>query len=272
MKTILLHELKLSKKVLIIWCIVMLVTILYGLAEYPMVAQNADSIMSSMNSMPRIVVIMFGMEGISFNTSLDYHLIMLYWICLIAFTHAVYVGVTVLSRDERDKTFEYIYSKPYKRNEIINAKIMVGIFNLLVMAFVSWICSIFTLVFIDGTAMGTINGKLIIGLVTITIIGMILTQLVFFSIGLLFAAVFKTHNSAMKSGFLYILLTYAISVVIEYVGNIEQLNFLTPFRYFTGIEMVNNGINIIYVLIGAVVISISIYLTYAFYNKKDLLY
>lgn len=272
MKSIFLKELKLSKKGLIIWCIVLLITIGYGLAEYPMVSKNADSIMSSMNSMPRIIVIMFGMEGLSFNTSLDYHLIMFYWICLITFIHAIYIGVTMLSRDQRDKTFEYIYSKPYQRNEIITAKIMVGVVNILVMTFVTWIASIFTVIFIDGTAMDIINGKSIIGMITLTIIGMILTQTVFFSIGLLFAALFNTHNSAIKSGFMFVLTTYAIGVIIEYVGNVNYLNFLTPFRYFIGTEVVNKGISIIYVLITTFVISASVYFTYAIYNKKDLLY
>ncbi len=271
MKSIIIKELKLSKKGLIIWCIVTLVTILYGLAEYPMVSQYSDSIMDSMNSMPRIVVIMFGMEGLSMDTSLDYHLIMFYWICLITFIHAVYIGVTILSRDQRDKTFEFIYSKPYKRNEIITAKILVGVINIFVLAFVSWIGSIFTIMVIDGTATGVINGKLVIELITITIIGMVLTQVVFLSIGLLLAASLNTHNAALKSGFLFVLVTYVIGIVIEYVGNIDYLNFLSPFRYFIGTEVVNNGINIIYVLIGTLITVTSVYLTYALFNRKDLL-
>lgn len=272
MKSIILKELKLSRKGLIIWCIVTLVTILYGLAEYPMVSQYSDSIMDSMNSLPRIVVIMFGMDGLSFDTSLDYHLIMFYWICLITFIHAIYIGVTILSRDQRDKTFEYIYSKPYKRNEIITAKIIVGVINILMLAFVSWIGSIFTIIFIDGNIMSFINGRLVIGMITMTIIGMVLTQIVFFSIGLLFAALFNTHNTALKSGFLFVLITYVIGVIVDYVGNVDYLNFLSPFRYFIGTEVVNNGISVIYVLISTFVISASVYFTYAIYKKKDLLY
>ncbi|WP_326910980.1 ABC transporter permease subunit [Sedimentibacter sp. MB31-C6] len=272
MKSIIIKELKLSRKGLIIWCIVTLVTILYGLAEYPMVSQYSDSIMDSMNSLPRIVVIMFGMDGLSFDTSLDYHLIMFYWICLITFIHAVYIGVTILSRDQRDKTFEYIYSKPYKRNEIITTKILVGVINILTLAFVSWIGSIFTIIFIDGNAMSIINGRLVIGMITLTIFGMVLTQVVFFSIGLLFAAIFNSHNAALKSGFLFVLITYVIGVIIEYVGNINYLNFMSPFRYFIGTEVVNNGISILYVVIGTLITSVSIYLTYVCYNKKDLLY
>lgn len=272
MKSIILNELKLSRKGLVIWCIVTIITILYGLAEYPMVSQYADSIMDRMNSLPRIVIIMFGMEGLSFNTSLDYHLIMFYWISLITFIHAVYIGITILSRDQRDKTFEYIYSKPYKRNEIITVKILVSVINIFTLAFVSWIGSVFTIIFIDGTAMGIINGQLVIGIITTTIIGMLLTQVVFFSIGLLFAAIFNSHNVALKFGFLFVLITCLISIIIEYVGKVDYLNFLSPFRYFIGIDVANNGISIIYVLVSTFVISASVYFTYAIYNKKDLLY
>jgi len=272
MKSVVLKELKLSKKGLIIWCTVMLVTIVYGLAEYPTVSQYADSIMESMNSMPRIIVIMFGMEGVSFDTSLDYHIIMFYWISLIAYIHAVYIGVTILSRDQRDKTYEYIYSKPFKRNEIITAKILVGVINILTLALISWVGSILTIMFIDGTVMGIINGKSIIGLITLTIVGMVLTQIVFYSIGLLFAAAFSSHNKALKSGFSFIFITYVIGIVITYVGNVNYLSFLSPFLYFTGAEVINNGISILYILIGALITFVSGYLTYVYYNKKDLLY
>ncbi|WP_209510066.1 hypothetical protein [Sedimentibacter acidaminivorans] len=71
---------------------------------------------------------------------------------------------------------------------------------------------------------------------------------------------------------LFLALGMLIGVIIEYVGNINYLNFLTPFRYFIGTDVVNKGISIIYVLIGALVTFVSIYLTYVLYNKRDLLY
>lgn len=271
MNVIFLKELKLTRKGLIIWCVVMLITIGYGMAEYPMISGNSDTIMQSMNMLPRVVLVMFGMDGLSLKTSLDYHLVMYYWVSLIAFTHAAIVGATMLSKDQRDKTSEYIYTKPYKRGNIITAKILVGLLNILVMTLVTWIGSVGTLIFIDGTVMAKVNGASMLALITITMIGMFLTQLVFLAIGLLCSAFLKTHKAAIRSSFSFIFATYSVSVIIQYVGTIGYLNFLSPFQYFNVVSVVSDGISLIYVLVDLVVVGTSIYLTYDLYNKRDLL-
>src|SRR5699024_11738557 len=108
MKAIFLKELKLSRKGLLIWSLVILVTIGFGIVEYPMVSQNVYLIMEGMAMLPRIVVIMFGLEGIGLQTSIDYHLALFFWISLIVYFHAIITGVTVLARDQRDRTFEFV--------------------------------------------------------------------------------------------------------------------------------------------------------------------
>lgn len=270
MKTIFLKELKLSRKSLIIWCIVLLVTLFYGIVEYPMVAQNAEMIMESMRMLPRIVIIMFGLEGIGLKTSIDYHLTLLYWVALMAYVHAVVTGVTVLGRDERDRTSEFIYAKPYTRSDIVTAKLAAGMTDITILAVVAWIGSLATVFYIDGTLRAVIDGRSVLGAVTATILGMWLTQVVFFGVGVLLAGFFKTHRKALRSGLLFVLLTYMLSVVIQLSGSMDYLRVLSPFSYFSGLPVVNQGLDILFVMVSVLIAAATFYGGYRSFQKKDL--
>ncbi len=270
MNSIFKNELKLSRKSLIIWCIVLMITTLYSIVEYPTVAQNTDLIMESMEALPRIVVIMFGLEGVGLQTSLDYHLALFYWISLIAYFHAIITGVTVLARDERDKTAEYIYTKPYKRSDILSAKLMAGLVNIAILAFITWICSIATITYIDGTLSTYINGKSVFSMVSATIVGMFLTQLIFYAVGLLLAGFFKTYKKALRYGYLFVIVSYVLGVAIQYSGNLNVLKPLSLFSYFIGLSVVTNGLETRFVILAIIVSLISFYGSYRAYGSKDL--
>lgn len=271
MKAIFLKELKLSRKSLLIWSLVIIITIIYGIVEYPMVSQNADMIVESMEMLPRIVVIMFGLEGIGLQTSIDYHLTIFYWLSLIVYFHAITTGVIVLGIDERDKTFEFLYTKPYKRADIITAKIGSGIVNIVILTLVTWLGSIFTVYFIDGTVESYINGKLVFGAVTETIIGMIIAQFVLYSVGLLLAGIIKSQKKALRLGYLFMMFSYVLSIVIQYSGNIDFLRILSPLSYFEGLSVVNHGIEMIFVIISVILVIGLIFVSIRKSEKKDLI-
>ena len=263
MKTIFWKDLKLTRKGLFIWMAVVILTAGMGIAEYPMMSQNFNAIMPSLEMLPKVVRIMFGVEGLTFKQPIDYYITMYFWYCLIIFTHAAYVGATIIAKEERDKTSEFLFSKPHKRSEIITAKILVGVFHVLIMALLVWA---FNVIFL----LPLLSGESILGSVTVTMVGMFITQLVFLGLGLLCTAFFKKFRTGVSASMLIVLLSFIIAVILEYFGNVDYLNFLTPFRYFTVKEVISEGISIVYVLIAAVVSVVSVCLTYFLYNIKDL--
>ncbi|MGM0445132.1 MAG: ABC transporter permease subunit [Bacillota bacterium] len=265
MRTIFLKDIKLSRKSLIIWVIVLLLTAGFAALEYPMFIEEADMIGSTLEMMPKVVRILFGVEGLTFQQNIDYYITMYFWYVLIIYTHAAYVGATIIAREERDKTSEFIFVKPYTRSEIVTAKILVGIFHLAIIALATWLFNVLILLPMMGSGSLT-------GIVTISTMGMFITQLVFFGLGQLSTAYFKKYKTGLKVAMMIVLVSFIIAVILEYFGNLDYLNILSPFRYFNIQGVVNNGINLLYVLVSAVILTISIYLTYKFYKSRDLLY
>ncbi len=262
MRTIFLKDIKLTRKSLFIWVIVMLLTAGFAALEYPMFIEEADMMGSTLEMMPKVVRILFGVEGLTFQQNIDYYITMYFWYVLIIFTHAAYIGATIIAREERDKTSQFIFVKPYTRSEIVTSKILVGIFHLAIIALATWLFNVFIL-------LPMMDGGSLTGIVTITTLGMFITQLVFFGLGLLCTAYFRKYKIGLNISMMIVLVSFIIAVILEYIG-VDYFNFISPFRYFHIQAVVNNGISLFYLLISAVLVTSSIKLTYYFYNKKDL--
>lgn len=264
MKTMILKELKLGRRSLLVWLIITFVTATFGALEYEMVSSNVEMVEQGINAMPRIVRIMFGIDGVGLATALDYYLVMYFWYALIAYAHAVSVGTSLLSKEERDKTAEYLYTKPYPRSTIINAKLVVGIINVAAMALLIWLTSALILVPLT-------DGREIMPEITITTVGLLLTQLLFLTFGFLCAALVRNPRKAVKAGFYLLLTTYLIAVTIEYLGIINYLSFLTPFHYFNALVVVEQGISPLFLMLSAVLAVLSFLFTHRLYKTRDLL-
>jgi len=264
MGAIFLKELKLGRRSLLVWLIITLVTATFGALEYEMVSTNVELVEQGINAMPRIVRIMFGIDGVGLATALDYYLVMYFWYALIAYAHAVSVGASLLSKDERDKTAEYLYTKPYPRSAIINAKLMVGITNVAAMTLLIWLTSALILVPLT-------DGRGIMPQIAITTVGLFLTQLLFLTFGFLCSALVQNPRKAVSAGFNLLLGTYLAAVAIEYLDAVIYLSFLTPFHYFNALVVVEQGINPLFIMLSAVLAVLSLLFTQRLYKNRDLL-
>ena len=146
MKVIVFRELKANRKGLLIWMAGMLFMVAIGAAEYGTVVENAESIMPMLDAMPRIVKVIFGMDVLPVGTPLGYYVCMYLWYCMVAFAHAIVLGATVIAKEERDRTAEFLYTMPYSRKTIISGKIIAAAINVLCMTIFTFLCIILTLV------------------------------------------------------------------------------------------------------------------------------
>ena len=263
MKVIVFRELKANRKGLLIWMVGMLFMVAIGAAEYGTVVENSESIMPMMDALPRIVKVIFGMDILPIDTPLGYYVCMYLWYSMVAFAHAIVLGVTIIAKEERDRTAEFLYTMPYSRKIIISGKIIAAAMNVLCMTIFTFLCIILTLV-------SQMNGESIMPLILTTMIGMFFAQMLCLALGLLFSSLFNYHRTAMSIAISFFALSFVLATVIELVGNMEFLNFLTPFRYFFAPYVVTNGISSVYLLLSLFFAGVFIFLTYKLYEKRDI--
>lgn len=256
-------ELKENRRSLLIWIGVMLGMIAIGAAEYSVVVEAGDAIKDLFESLPSVLAIGFGIDSIPVNTPIGYYVMMYLWYCIIAFTHAAVLGATIISKEERNRTAEFIFTKPFTRKDIITSKIIAAIVNIVIITLTALIGNLIMLV-------PQIEGGSILSEIATTLPSMFIVQILFLFIGLLFSAIFSSYGKALSFSALFVALSYFLMIIIKLIGTIDFLSVLTPFMYFTGTGLVENGISVFYILLAVVITVTAGYLTYSRYRGRDL--
>lgn len=259
------RELKSNFKALLIWASAMFLMGLIGFGEYGIIMVGDSNVDMGViiDMMPRVVQVMFGMGTLSVNTPEGWYVCMFLWCALIAFLHAALLGANIISKEESDKTSEFLYTKPIKRNAVITGKIFAAVIYIAAVVFACWVSIV--LVFNKY-----IKDTDLYADIPLTLLGMFLTSLIFFFIGLFMSAVFTVRGKAAQYSAITVVAAYLISVMIEMVGNIDYLSFISPFRYFDAVRILDKGIEPLYVVLSTVIILVTGYFTYFLYGMRNL--
>ncbi|MFD1415004.1 ABC transporter permease subunit [Oceanobacillus jeddahense] len=256
-------ELKDNRRSLFIWIGAMLGIIAIGAAEYHAVMEAGDEIMELFESLPHVLAIVFGAETIPVHTPLGYYIMMYLWYSVIAFTHAAMLGATIISKEERNRTAEFIFTKPFTRKDIITSKMIAAIINVVIITLTAVIGNLIMLA-------PQIEGANILSEMTTTMLSMFFIQILFLFTGFLCSAIFSNYKKSLSVSALLVALSYFVMVIVELIGKIDYLGFLTPFMYFKGPAVVENGISLFYLLLTIVITVTACYFTYFKFRSRDL--
>ncbi len=257
------RELKANAKSLLFWSLGMLALCAIGFYEYGGIVSAKGSLNAIFAFMPRMVRVMFGMGALPLETPEGYYACMFLWLSLIAFLHAALLGASLISREERDKTADFLFTLPLSRASAVSGKALAGVVNVLCVAVVAWGTSL-------ATMLPQVEDKGLARDIHLTMLGMLVTQLVFLFAGLLFASLSRDHGRSGQLAACSVIITYFVSVLIEMSGEVDYLNFLSPFRYFHAAGVMESGLIPLYLFISAALISTTGFFSYRVYGKRDL--
>lgn len=263
MKTIFLNELKRTRKSLFIWCLVIAILVIFGILEYPFVSDYIHELMPVFDAMPKIVSIMFGIYQVDFMTTIGYYICMYFWCTLVTYVHATYIGASIITKDERDNTIDYLYTKPYQRKVILQAKTLVGLLNIFIVAVVAGGLSIISLMMIS-LDMSDLK------LVLLTLLGMFFTQIIFMMMGMLCSLFMKTYKKGILVAMISLGLFYGLSVTIQYFEVSDSLHIFSPLQYFDAKLVIANGLNLSYLVISVMIVVACFAFSVRMIEKREL--
>lgn len=261
---IFLRELKAYRKNLLYWSLGMIFLVGSGMAKYGAYQGNGNSINDLMAQFPKSIQVIFGMDGFDLSKASGYFGVLFLYIALTATIHAVLLGTDLISKEERDKTAEFLLTKPISRQKIVSAKLWVGLFNLIVLNLITLGSSIYFVNYFNKGGSITNDIKLLLG-------GLFFLQLIYFLAGTAIAASNKKPKMAASIATATLLVTFAISFIINLSDKLDALKYLTPFRYFEAKDMLSKGgFEPVYVLISIVIILVLVWRTYTKFAERDL--
>ena len=136
---IFIRELKANLKSLIIWCGFIVFFVYMGMAKFSAFASDPD-LLKVLDSLPQELLDVFQMNAFNLTTLSGYLGVMFTYFALITAIFAVILGSDIISKEERDKTVEFVLTLPITRAKLITGKILVGLVN----------CIVFVLTMIPG--------------------------------------------------------------------------------------------------------------------------
>lgn len=219
------------------WSIGIVGTMLLYIAFFPTMAADPEMMDVIMRNFPEEFLSFFGLNGdLSFGSILGYYALTMQFISAAIAIHATYLGLSILSIEERELTADFLLTRPVTRTTIFTSKALAALSHIIIVWAVIFAASILsTTLFRAGQ---TIDYSALI----IYSFALFFFQVSFFSIGILVSLIVPKFDNVI---------TYAIAIgfgffIIASMGDMfsaDWVQYLTPFGHFNPNTLLVSGFN-----------------------------
>ena len=222
---ILKREFKANLKPLIIWCVAQVFVILAGMMKYVGFAESGTDINELFATMPEGLMKAFGISDVNIATVDGFYTVFFLYFMLLASSHAVMFGAVVVSKEERDHSADFLFSKPVKRHVVITYKFIAGLINIAILNIATLVTSVVMIAQNN-------DGDGLLSQVALLMIALGMIQIFFLALGFLLGAVLKTTKLATSAATGFVLATFFMSILADLSEKVEFLKYITPFKAY----------------------------------------
>lgn len=259
--TLIKHELRQGWKSLLIWTIsigffVAMCVFMYPEMESEM--ENVDDLFSSMGAFTAA----FGMDRLNFGTLIGFYAVECGNILGIGGSFfASLIGIIILSKEEKERTAEYLLTHPISRTRIITEKLASVMIQIVIMNAVIFILSI------TSTAM--IGEDIPWKEISLLHLAYFLIQIEL--AGICFGISAFLRNGGIGIGLGIAAVMYFLNIVANISESVEFLKYITPFGYAEGADIITDmTLDSGKIVLGMGLAVIGIILAYWQYSRKDI--
>ena len=259
--TLMKHELKQGRKSLMIWTAAIGFLLAVCVFMFPEMKGEMDGVSDMFASMGSFTEA-FGMDRINFGSLMGFYAVECGNILgLGGAFFAALCGVSILAKEEKEHTAEFLLTHPVSRVHIVAQKLLAVMIQIIVMNVLVCVLSIASIALIGET----ISWK-----------ELLLLHLAFLFLQIEIAGICFGISAFLRRGGLGIGLGIAaVMYFLNLIANISDsakfLKYITPFGYTEGADIVSNAsLDIGLVLLGMLYCVIGIGVAFMKYCKKDI--
>lgn len=258
-----LQELKSMRKSTFYWICSMIALAALYFSIYPGIVNNAADFKMMMNNYPASIRAALGITIDDITSVLGFYSMIFTFIILLGAIQAMNAGISILSKEGRERTADFLLVKPVSRKSIVSAKLLAAI-TMILSTDVLYYGSAVILISVVKTS--GYSSKLFF-LINLTLI---FIQLIFLSLGMVVSVFFNKLKSYLSLSLGIVFGFYIIGALIA-VGKNDAERIFSPFRYFDIPYIIKNGsYEFRYLWIGAIIVIVSIAASYIIYDRKDI--
>ena len=258
-------ELKFDLKRFIFWSIGIFLLLVAGMTKFKGFSDPVASadLTQLIEEFPKIILAMMGMANVDIQSLGGYFFILQYYVLLCIMIYSIHLGSNAVLRENFDKTYEFVFTKPRKRSFILSMKLLSSfiylfIFSLLNLGF-SFLA--FEILDIQNSIQGTV--------VMCSIAGF-LVGLIFLSLSACISSLVKKPEKGTRISYLIFLFVFVMGIVFDISENAKYIKIFTPLKYFEGKDLVSGMLDPLYIIISVVLSAVFIVVAFTAFNKKDL--
>ena len=259
--TLVQHELKQSRISLIVWTLSIASLLAVCVFLYPSMKNEMDAVSEMFSSMGSFTAA-FGMDKVSFGTLTGFYVVECGNIVgLGGAFFAALCGISVLAKEEKEHTAEFLMTHPLSRWRVVTDKLIAVIFQLVILNVAVYLTAVVSIALIGED----IPWKELNLLHLAYFFLQVETATVCFGISAFL------RRSGMGIGLGIAMLFYFLNLVANITEEADFLKYITPFGYAEGADIVNSlSVNGEMLAVGVAFTVAGIVISYVKYCKKDL--
>ncbi len=260
---IFLFETKAQFKSFLIWAASLIgMFLLFVVTFYGAFMDSKDVVKQALASLPPAFALIFGVSINTIFTFGGFFQFIYTYIGLVGAIMAVSFALSAFAREKRSKCIDFLFVKPVKRGSVFAYKLLSCFLLILITNLLFVGCAVITHILNGQASSG-------LGRLVLASLSLFFMQLVFLSLGILYATFAKRvrsiSGSATAFGFAGFILMAMYSLLKE-----EVIRYVSPLTYFTpGTVFLTGRFEAKYVITAAVVSVACIILAYFSYCRSD---
>ncbi len=254
------HELKTNLKFMSSWLLAIIGIAVVYISFYPSIGKDLENFIQLMDNYPASMRLMLGINLDTFGTILGYFSSFpLTFILICSSISALILGLSILSKEDREKTADFLLTRPVSREKIVSAKLLAALTLIILSNIVFFDASYLLVLLVSGSSVDFKVFALLIG-------SILFVQLLFLSLGLFISVILPKVKSV-------VMISMGIAFGFYFLGMFadDKLRVLTPFKYFDATYLLEQrAYEPWYLALSFILVSSMILLTYILYRKKDI--
>jgi ABC-2 type transport system permease protein len=227
---IFLQELKMARTAMIWWIVALVMVTLMFVSIFPAFHHDIKASQNMLANFPPQIRNIFGLSLSTFFTFLGFYAYVLTYIGVAGAVQAMNLGLTMLGREVKNGTTDFLLTKPISRSRIFMTKLTAA---LVVLCITNVVLICMTLFFANLFKVGDVN---------LTVFSLLagsfgLVQLLFLAVGSLVSQLVRRIRSIISVSLGVVFSFFAISL-LQGLTNDEALRYVTPFKYFDHVKIV----------------------------------
>lgn len=258
---IFLHELKAYRRSVIIWACSMAALAAMFIFIFSSAGSEIEAVKKVLMSMPEALRKALSIYVDSIATLEGFYSFVFVYVVLCGAIQAMNLGTSIVSKEIREKTADFILTKPVNRKMILTSKLLAALVSLV-------ITNVIYLIITVAVSM-TVKSEFSMKIFLMISATLLFVQLIFMSLGILVAVLAGKIKSVVSISLSTVFGFFIISSLGSVIGD-ETVRYISPFKYFDTAYIIKNAAyETSFVILEIILIIAAVTASYVVYAKKD---